>query len=188
MFCYDQQMFVARNMCFSRQKKQQKYVCRDEYLSPQTRISRDKRFVWTRILLSRQKTYFVATNSVCCDKFCLLRQMFLVIKFWCEKNILSRQNFGHDKHTFVATKDVFVAKKRSSRQKWYLWQLPRVMFVNSNSTRIVVLLSTSSPFLGGRSDTRISLRATRSVRATRMVWSEACVIGIHEGGSVMVCI
>jgi len=50
--------------------------------------------------------------------------MFLVIKFWCEKNILSRQNFGHDKHTFVATKDVFVAKKTFVATKMILVAAP----------------------------------------------------------------
>ena len=53
-------------------------------------LSRQKYFVGTKVCLSRKHKTFVATN-ICCDK-----------------------SFCHDKHTFVATKDVvcaFVATK-----------------------------------------------------------------------------
>ena len=46
------------------------------------------------------------------------------------KICLSQQKFCHDKHTFVATKDVF-CHKLLSRQKWYLWHLPPMIPVSS---------------------------------------------------------
>ena len=82
------------------------------FLSRQTHVSRvcpDK----TRIL-SRQ--IFVAMN---------IMNTFLATSILLSRQtrLLSRQTC-RDKHTFVATKDKFVATKHLSRQKLYLWKLP----------------------------------------------------------------
>ena len=83
--------------------------------------------------LSRQKfgvtLIYVATKHVLChkyQKFCLDNFFFFYTTKVClsrqnYKNILSRQtsfsrqNFYHDKHTFVATKDVFYCHSRQTR-------------------------------------------------------------------------
>ena len=121
----------------------------DRYLSQQTHVSCDKSFVSTSILLLRQKTCFVMTNpclswqkcacqnkTFVATKLCLSQQIFVVTnillwqKYFVMTNSFSQQNFCHNKHNFVTTKDVFcrnkhlfVVTKLLSWQKWYLWQL-----------------------------------------------------------------
>ena len=116
-------------------------------MSRQKYACRDKTFVATNIILSRQnftrvttkqdtclshKT-FVATKdvlSVCRDKrkclsrqttkLCLSRQIFVV--FLATKMIVvTALASDSNKHMFVATKTCL------SQQKWYLWQLPPII-------------------------------------------------------------
>ena len=70
------------------------------------------------VFLLRQK--YPSGDKTCHDKYfllkghklCLSQQIFLVTKVLSRKNIiLYRQMFYRDKHTFIATKDVFVATK-----------------------------------------------------------------------------
>ena len=94
-------------------------------------------FVATKLCLPRRnvcrdKIMFVATKNV----FCVLSRLADFCRderrvFVATKICLSRQKFYRNKHTSVETKDVFcrdkhvfVATKRLSRQKLYLWQLP----------------------------------------------------------------
>ena len=78
--------------------------------------------------LSRQKfgvtLIYVATKHVLChkyQKFCLDKHIFFTRrKYDFVANFFfffffSRQNFYHDKHTFVATKDVFYCHSRQIR-------------------------------------------------------------------------
>ena len=116
-FCRDNSMLVATKLLL---------------LLRQTYLCCDKRFVATNTCLLWQKKRLLSQQ-----KYVLLRQ-----------NVFSRDkhNSGRDKHTFVATKDVFcrdkhvfvvtncdcdaclwrmfVTTKVLSRPKWYLRQLP----------------------------------------------------------------
>jgi len=123
---------TATNIIFCCDKKFC-HVCRDKtlLLSRLKFSCRGNTFVATKLCLSQHtrqnclsRQPFVATNTT---KLCLSRQLFVVT------NVLSRQNYVClDKHSFVATKDVFcvcrdkhvfVATKLLSREKLYLWQL-----------------------------------------------------------------
>ena len=66
---------------------------------------RDKSFVTTSLLLSRQ-------TRVCRDKTCFLSQQ----KHTC----LLQQKFCHGKHTFVVTKDVFCRNKHVCLDKKFV--------------------------------------------------------------------
>ena len=108
------------------------------------------------VCTKRQHTSFFAT------KLCLLRQNFCCDKSFAAGNnwtrvcrdkkyfvvtiiILSRHKFCRNTHTFVATtkdvfcrdKYVFVATELLSRQKWYLWQLPPMVFPTGFTTTAV---------------------------------------------------
>ena len=75
------------------------------FLSRQTRVCREKRFVSTSILLSRQKTCFVAKNT--CDKIIACRDKTRVYR---DTVCLSRHNFRRD--------EILVLTKVLSRQKY----------------------------------------------------------------------
>ena len=79
---------------------------------------RDKSFVATKHVLCRDKSMFAATERLSRQKLCLSRQnIFVATKllscqiFVATNTCLSRQMFCRDKHTFVATKDVFCRNK-----------------------------------------------------------------------------
>ena len=77
-----------------------------------------KSVVKARILLSQQKTCFVATK----DLFCHDKPVFVATNFCHDKNYTcgsSCQWYLNSMHRFVATKLL-------SWQKWYLWQLPPI--------------------------------------------------------------
>jgi len=88
----------------------QAYFCRDKrrVLSRQTRVCCDKSIPVETKRLSRQtelcRDKYLSWQTFCRNKNILLRQ-----------TIFSRQNVCHDKHTFVTTKDVFVARKKKKK-------------------------------------------------------------------------
>ena len=97
----------------------QKYPNREIFLSRQNfvaRVCRDKTFVATSILLLQQKTCFVSHDKhvfVVVTKvrlFCRDKIMFVATKYFC-RTWLSWRNFGRNKHTCAATKDVFCRNK-----------------------------------------------------------------------------
>ena len=94
--CSDKIMFVATKVL-----SRQAYVCHDKrlVLSRETRVCCDKRMlVATKLLLSQ--------NYVFGDKYFSL-QTFCRDRIYFFATIFSQQNLFDDKHTFVATKDVF---------------------------------------------------------------------------------
>ena len=125
VYCHKYHFLLRQKVlsCLSRQNTS--FVATKVFLPRQTLLLRQNyvcRNTTRQNCLSRQP--FVATNTT---KLCLSRQLFVVT------NVLSRQNYVClDKHSFVATKDVFcvcrdkhvfVATKLLSREKLYLWQL-----------------------------------------------------------------
>ena len=130
-------MFVVTNMCLSRQNPSfvatkicmiklclsRQNVCGNKYLSRQTRVSRDRSFVPTSILLSRH--VFVVTN-VCLSRqnFCRDKIMFVATHICHDKSFVETFIFififCHDKHTFVATKSL-------SRQAYFCRHKRRVL-------------------------------------------------------------
>ena len=97
--------FVATNFL-----SRQNYVCRDK-----TRVCRNISFVSTSILLSRQKTYFVATK-VCLSRhfcFCFCFVIVVVTSFFRDKAFVTTSiHLARQKTCFVATKDVFCRDKQ----------------------------------------------------------------------------
>ena len=96
--CRDKKGFCRhKSICRDKSIVRQNYVCRDKiFLSRQTRVCHGKCFVATKsILLSRQTTCFVATNTA---------------------KVLSRQAyFCFDKRRVFPDKNIFVETKRLSR-------------------------------------------------------------------------
>ena len=92
-------------------------------------VYRDKGFISTSILLSRQKTCFVVASTClsrqkhACRHKTFVKIMFVAINICRDKRfvatkqtIFTRQNFCH-RHTVVTTKNVFVATKFLPLQK-----------------------------------------------------------------------
>ena len=71
-FCSDKYVFVATNMCFSRQNTS--FVATKVSLQRQNYVCRDKTFVATNIC--RDKHVFVTTNVLSRQKTCLSRQNY----------------------------------------------------------------------------------------------------------------
>ena len=119
----------------------------------------------TSIIFVGTKVFFVATKvlslqaRVCRDKtrllsrqnFCRNKIMVVATNICRNKGSVATKYVSHDKHTFVATKDVFrrdkpvsVATKVVSRQKRYLRQVPpmivcrAVLLRDGTTTRLAV--------------------------------------------------
>ena len=116
-------MLVAIKLCLSRQT----CVFRGKCFIVTNTCCNKNNFVATNVLSPQANTSFVAT------KICLSRENLSQQNYVCrdqsmlvclDKIFLSPQNFCREKHTFVATKHVFVSTRLLSRQKLYFWQLP----------------------------------------------------------------
>ena len=112
--------------------------CHDKSMLVTTKLLSRHIFVATNMCLSQQrfcldKHTFVTTKDVfCCDKqllvvtkVCLLQQISVMTKLSWQKYfvvtniIFSWQNFCHNKHTFVVTRDNFFATKHLSQQAYF---------------------------------------------------------------------
>ena len=107
------QKYVCHKKCFLGVTKiclsQQNFCC-DKYLSQQACVCCDKNDTWT--ILSRQKLCFVVTNMCLSQKIFVVTKVLSQQKYFVITNIiLSWQKFHHNKHTFVATKDMFCHDK-----------------------------------------------------------------------------
>ena len=100
-------IFVATNMCLSQHYTT--FVVTKVCLLWQNYVCRNKTFVATNTCLSWQK---FRLNK---HPFVMTKDMFCACSFVTTKLCLLRQNACCDK--------MFVATKRFSWQKWYLWQL-----------------------------------------------------------------
>ena len=125
-------------------------------------------FVTTKHVFCRDKSMLVATTlclsrqNVCRNKY-LSRQTRLFVKtiplsqenYVCRDKHLSWHKFCHDKHDFVATKDVFcrdkhvfVVTKVLSWQKWDLWQLPPMVVTGSPCFRLGIYKWSTDTVIG----------------------------------------
>ena len=131
--------FVVTKVCLSRQNfcLNKIMFVTTKHLLGQTCVCHNKTFVMTTILLLQQKMCFVMTYTcllqqkyACCDKtfvatkLCLSWQKFFVTKYYVVTSILLLRQ----KTCFVSRQTYVCHNKTFARQKWYLWQLPPLIY------------------------------------------------------------
>ena len=166
--CCNKHMFVMTNMCFDKHMFWQTHVWHDKRVFVATThifchyksmlVATKYNFVTTTVL-SRQayfchdKHVFVMTKHVFChDKYAChdkSKHVFVTTNICCDdffvktNIILSRQKFCRSKHTFVATKIMFVAAPANDPNECLTTHL--VPFVSQSRRSCQLGLSSGSP-------------------------------------------